>query len=270
MFDFIFSILAQPVRFIAFLVAMSRIANPLALLRLAWDLGRDPQDAANIITITSAMHGIEAARDSARAMFDKTLDASIMASLAWREVQQGGNVRQARKWYDLAVENGVINLESLLPLKLFLSTHYNEFDKAATLEEILARNDLPMEFTRAAMLDKAAMLLKQKQWDEASEIADRVLAVEDHPHATWIKWVVTLAANEGSATTLQALVEKQAPPGYAPLLLALGYLYTGNRAEAIIQLKRKNDLDNLEFFDKDLAELARSADFWAASTENRP
>ena len=72
-------------------------------------------------------------------------------------------------------EQGVLNNHVLLPLKLYLSEHLGLYNKRAIIDEMLSRNDLPGEYTRGALLDKAAILLKEKNWSEAEQIADQML-----------------------------------------------------------------------------------------------
>lgn len=264
MFNFIFSILAIPVRLLAWLCAVSRLANPLPILRAAWNLGWETSDAIGVITMTAQQEGLRAAGNAAQEMFEKTLDAQILVTLCWMHIQNDRNTESARHWYEYAQEHGIKNKEMLLPIKLYLAGQDNDPGKREILDEILGRNDLPMEFSRGALMDKAALLLKEKQWAQAEAIADRVLSIEDVSNATWVKWVTARQKhNDAAAADWEKQLFKQAGDGYAQLLIAMGWLYIGERHKAMLALRRaEKNVKNIEQFDKDLAELAQSSEYY--------
>jgi tetratricopeptide (TPR) repeat protein len=260
----LFSLIAALLRLLAWAAGTLRLYNPLGLLWTAWQIGRDSQDAAAVVSLTAGRDGVQAARQRAKQMFELIKDCQILSTMAWVEIAQQADLEAANKWFILADEQGVLNRHVLLPLKLYLSDHLEHYDKAAIIEEILGRNDLPAEYTRGALLDKAAMLLKAGRWSEAEEIADRVLKIEEHPHAIWVKWV-TAAANgkDEEAQKFLARLHTRGVPGYIYGLIALGWLYMGNRHEAMRTLHEAQKYNvNVELFDKELAELTKTAEYY--------
>ncbi|MDO8304090.1 MAG: hypothetical protein Q7T18_12715 [Sedimentisphaerales bacterium] len=264
MVHFIFSVMALPVRLIAHGVAMLRLFNPRPLLWVAWQLGHDSQDAVGVISLTAGQFGMQAASELAEQMFARVPDCQIYTTLAWIEITQNNNLSAAERWLKIADGQGVLNRHLLYAVKLFLSDHGQSYNKAAIIDEMLGRNDLPGEYTRDAMLGKAAILLKQKKWSAAEAIADHILKVEDNPHALWVKWVVAAANNKDSEAEplLQELLAKGAP-GQMYCMVALGWLYIGNRREAMLALQEAEKYNvNVDLFDKELAELTKTAEYY--------
>jgi tetratricopeptide (TPR) repeat protein len=261
---FILAVAAVPIRFAAWILAVVKISNPLPIVRLSWKLSGDSQDAIGVISLTFGQQGIRAAEDVALSMFEKTADAQVLATLCWLEIQQENDLDAAKYYLTLGNDRGKSNVEMLLPVKLFLSNHFTEYVKEQILDEVLSRNDLPHEFSRGALLDRAALYLKDNKWKEAEEIADRVLAIEDIPNAYWIKWVTAIVRGEKEkAAKFHEKLKKQAGKGYAQVLVALGWLYMGDRHKAMVELHKAESLvSNIEMFDKELAELTKSAEYY--------
>jgi hypothetical protein len=264
MVHFIFSVIALPVRLVAHGVAMLRLFNPRPLLWMAWRLAHDSQDAAGVLSLTAGQFGMSAAGELAEQMFAQVPDCQIYTTLAWIEIAQNGNLAAADKWFKIADGQGVLNRHLLYAIKLCLSDHGRAYDKAAIIEEMLRRNDLPGEYTRDAMLGKAAILLKQKNWSAAEQIANHILKVEDNSHALWVKWVVAAANNKDSEA--QALLQEllaNGGSGQMYCMIALGWQYIGNRREAMLALHEAEKYNvNVDLFDKELGELTKTAEYY--------
>jgi tetratricopeptide (TPR) repeat protein len=264
MVHFLFSVIALPVRLVAHGAAMWRLFNPRPLLWIAWQLAHDPQDAVGVISLTAGQFGMGTASEMAEQMFAQVLDCQIYTTLAWIEIAQNNNLSAAERWLQIADGQGVLNRHLLYAVKLFLSDHGRAYDKAAIIDEMLGRNDLPGEYTRDAMLGKAAILLKQKNWTQAEQIANHILKVEDNPHAVWIKWVVAAANNKNdeAGRLLQELLTKGAS-GQMYCMVALGWQYIGNRREAMLALHEAEKYNvNIDLFDRELGELTKTAEYY--------
>lgn len=254
----------MPVRLVAHGAAMLRLFNPRPLLWLAWQLGRDSQDALGVLSLTAGQFGMRAAGELAEQMFAQVPDCQIYTTLAWIEIAQNNNLPAAERWLSIADGQGTLNRHLLYAVKLVLSDHGRAYDKAAIIDEMLGRNDLPGEYTRDAMLGKAAILLKQKNWAAAEQFANHILKIEDNPHAMWVKWVVAAANNKDSEaqSLLQELLAKGAP-GQMYCMIALGWLYIGNRRETMLALHEAEKYNvNIELFDKELGELTQTAEYY--------
>ena len=254
----------MPVRLIAHGVAMLRLFNPRPLLWMAWRLAQDSQDAVGVISLTAGQFGMRAASELAEQMFAQVPDCQIYTTLAWIEIAQNNNMPAAERWLKIADERGVLNRHLLYAVKLVLSEHGQSYDKAAIIEEMLGRNDLPGEYTRDAMLGKAAILLKQKNWAPAEQFAEHILKVEDNPHAVWVKWVVAAANNmDGEAQRLLQELLIKGVPGQMHCMIALGWQYIGNRREAMLALHEAEKYNvNIDLFDKELGELTKTAEYY--------
>jgi hypothetical protein len=264
MIHFLFSVLAMPVRLVAHGAAMWRLFNPRPLLWMAWQLGHDSQDAVGVISLTAGQFGMSAASELAGRMFARVPDCQIYTTLAWVEIAQNNNLSAAERWLKIADGQGVLNRHLLYAVKLYLSDHGQSYNKAAIIEEMLRRNDLPGEYTRDAMLGKAAILLKQKKWAEAEQLANHILKVEDNPHALWVKWVVAASHNKDSEAQrlLQELLAKSAS-GQMYCMVALGWQYIGNRHEAMLALHEAEKYNvNIDLFDKELGEMTKTAEYY--------
>jgi tetratricopeptide (TPR) repeat protein len=260
----LFSLIAALLRLIARGVAMLRLFNPRPLLWTAWQLAHDSQDAVGIISLTAGEFGMRTAAELAQQMFAQVPDCQIYTTLAWIEIAEHNNLEAARDWLKAADEQGTLNRHLLYALKLYLSDYFESYNKAAVIEEMLGRNDLPGEYTRDALLGKAAILLKQGRWAEAEQIAERILKIENNPHAVWVKWVVTTANNNDREAQkfLNELLGKGAS-GQMYCMIALGWLYIGNRREAMKALHEADKYNvNIELFDKELGELTKTAEYY--------
>lgn len=254
----------MPIRLIAHGAAMLRLFNPRPLLWLAWRLAQDSQDAVGVISLTAGQFGMLAAGELAEQMFAQTPDCQIYTTLAWVEIAQNNNLPAAERWLQIADEQGTVNRHLLYAVKLVLSEHGQSYDKAAIIDEMLSRNDLPGEYTRDAMLGKAAILLKQKNWTEAERLADHILKIEEIPHAIWVKWVAAAAnSRDGEARRLlQELLAKGAS-GQMYCMIALGWQYLANRREAMLALHEAEKYNvNIDLFDKELGEMTKTAEYY--------
>ncbi|MBE0535150.1 MAG: hypothetical protein IH624_05720 [Phycisphaerae bacterium] len=260
MITFIREIIAAPVRVAAWANGFLRLFDPIRLAEWTWLLTGDPADGAGVVVLTARGKGVDAARQRCEAIFLRRPDERIAAAMAWVEVSQGNNPKGAAEWIRRSRAAGCQDGAALLQLELSLSEHTEGDDFPALVDRILSRNDLPGHLTRDALLGKARVLFAERRWEEARAIAERILVIEEHAVARWVRWVTAQAAGDGG----QAQVDyAQMTAGMPPAVLwgfeALGWLYLGDagRVEAVLN-RRTDDGKPPLIMDRRLADYVRS------------
>ena len=105
MINFLFSVLAMPLRFLAWLVSVLRIYNPLPFLWAAWQLARDSQDAAAVVSLTAGSQGVSAAQRSRNKCSKHTRIARFLRQwlgLKFQKTQISMPRRTGAKWQSRA------------------------------------------------------------------------------------------------------------------------------------------------------------------------
>jgi len=242
MVTFIREIIAAPVRAAAWANRFLRLFDPLKLAEALWLLTGQAADGAGVVILTARGKGIEAARQRAEAIFARRPDEQIAAAVGWVEASEGRNLTGAMEWIRRSRAAGCEDGAALLQLELSLSEHVDGYDYPALVERILSRNDLPGHITRDALLAKAHLLLAERRWDEARAIAERILTIEEHVMARWVRWAAGLAAGQD---TLGQTEYARMAAGMRPEALwgfeALAWLYVGNTAQVEAVLARRTD-----------------------------
>lgn len=240
MIIFIRQLIAAPLRILLWICSFVPVFDRLRLIELIWALSREPADAAGVLTLTAATKGMDAACSRAEKMFTAHPDAQIAATMGWLRIQHAQNLPAASQWLKRARQADCEDVP-LLGLELFLSEHLTEYNTEEVAARILARNDLPMQTTRDALLAEGQCLLRQQRWTEAEAVADRILAVEENPHARWIRWVTAIVSGDDAHAQTQLLIAGRKMPDAAMRgFVALGWLYMGDteRATQVLQEAR--------------------------------
>ena len=150
--------------------------------------------------------------------------------------------------------------ETLLPLKMVLSSRYQEYNTATIAEAILQRNDLPMDQSRIALLVQIFQLLDKKDWSEADTRISHMLSVEEIPVLYCARWIVYMAQGRQEEAQQQlALAEKKLAKSEILRHQALG-MYLLDRIEEARQCLKEAvqqglDVQYLRFHEPKLAEL---------------
>jgi hypothetical protein len=271
MITFIREIIAAPLRVAAWANRFLRLFDPPKIAELLWLLTGQAADGAGVVILTARGKGIEAARQRGADIFSRRPDEQIAAAMGWVEASEGRNLRGAMEWIQRSRAAGCADGAALLQLELSLSEHLDDYDHAALVERILSRNDLPGHITRDALLAKARLLLAEKRWDEARSIAERILTIEEHVMARWVRWVTALAAGQdilaqAEYARMAGSMPREALWGYE----ALGWLYLGNTAQVEAVLGRRTDDGKTALvMDRQLAEFVRSRYGGVDSREGR-
>jgi len=260
MITFIRHLIAAPVRLLAWANSFLRVFDPLKAAEVIWFLTGEAADGASVIVLAVRGGGLDAARQRAEAIFARRPDEEVAAAIGWMEASEGHNPTAAAQWIERCRQAGCEDGPSLLQLELSLSQHLAGYDYPGLIERILSRNDLPGDITRDALLGKAKLLLRDRQWDRAQEIVERILAIEDHAVARWVGWVTAIAAGDDEAGRIHYA---QAAAGLRPEVFlgyeALGWLYVGDEDKAADVLSsRTPDGKQAVLVDRDLADFVRS------------
>ena len=260
MITFIRHLIAAPVRLLAWVNSFLRVFDQARLAEVIWFLTGEAADGASVIVLAAHNKGLDAARQRAEAIFARRPDEQVAAAIGWVEASEGRNLTAAAQWIERCRQAGCEDGPALLQLELSLSEHLDDYDYPGLIERILSRNDLPGNITRDALLGKAKLLLRDRQWGRAQEIAERILAIEDHAVARWVGWVTAIAAGDDEAARTHYA---QAAAGLRPEVFlgyeALGWLYAGDEDKAAEVLSsRTPDGKQAVFVDRDLADFVRS------------
>jgi hypothetical protein len=231
------------------------VFDRLRLIEIIWTLSREPSDAAGVLTLTAAGKGIEAANTRAQELFSVYPYAQIALTMGWLQIQHARNLEAANEWLKYAVGAGCEDAPSLLSLELFLSEHLEEYDTPEVVGRILARNDLPMQITRDALLAEGCRFLKQQRWAEAEAVADSILAIEENSQARWIKWVTAIVSGaEAEARRQLSIAGGKMSDAALRGFVVLGWLYIGDRDRAARLLQEaRSQGDSVGLINKDLA-----------------
>ena len=209
--------------------------------------------------LTTIKHGIVDTRKKIISMLEKSPDCQLIVMMCWLEIHLK-NAQGAWEWINKAEQVNYDRPELLYPVRLFLS---GVTDKAIIIEEILSRNDLPLDITQNALFEKAKLHLSAQQWEEADKVAKRIFFVEDWPVANWIRWVIKTAQNNEEDAKIEfEKIKKELPHGHTSSLKALGSLYVNDlekASEALFEAVRSRH--NIEYISKDLVEFSETAEF---------
>lgn len=241
MINFVRQLIAAPLRVLLWICGFVPLFDRLRLIELIWALSREPSDIAGVLTLTAAGKGIETANTRAQELFSVYPYAQIALTMGWLQIQHARNLQAASQWLKRARQADCEDAP-LLGLELFLSEHLAEYNTEEVTARILARNDLPMQTTRDALLAEGRRFLKQQRWTEAEAVADRILAVEENPQARWIGWVTAIInGDDARAQTQLSIASGKMSDAALRGFVALGWLYMGDteRATQVLQEARK-------------------------------
>ncbi len=229
MIRWIGQVVALPLQALEFMVSIVPVINPFPLCRAIWALTKDPVYAQKLIVHFVKQEGIDSARFFAEKAFAVCPDGAIAGVIGQLELQLGEIPDNAIGWLRRAKENpNLKNPDGLLGLEISLSRQVEEMDCAAIVKTVLSRNDLPINLTQLALFVQAHLLLKAEQWDQALQIADQILSIQEVPLARWIRWVVYSATQQQQPAQREfhLFSHKNSGPLY-DALLASGYFYLG-------------------------------------------
>jgi hypothetical protein len=125
----------------------------------------------------------------------------------------------------------------------------------------------------AALIDKAYFSLENQQWEQAEQIAEQVLGIQEQSDARIIKWVVCMRKNEKAQADKNFEKGKEGlPEGVFNYLVAQGWLFLGEIGKAMEWLY-KSDYDKFYIMESrtPIGRLVHSEEFknYCRERENR-
>lgn len=238
MIHFLRHLAAAPVRVLLWLCGFLPVIDRLMLAEIIWRITGDADDGYSVIILTSNKTGVAPAREKAEAVLAKTRDASAALAIGMVEAHGCFDPDAAYDWIEKARGLECENLHKLLKLELLISNDVEAVDTERVIEEILSRNDLMGDYSRAALCAKAGLCLKEKDWDGAERIADKVLAIEELAQMRMVKWTTAMARGDGAMAMMQQQkIEKVASKADEQFLLSLGSHFLGADKQAVEQFK---------------------------------
>ena len=223
----------MPVRLLATIFVWVKIIDPTKLWKTVWKLTRSSDDGCALLSCMCREQIGNETRRTAEEIIAQTKDCSAASLMGFTEMRQAQGVDAAKKWVEVAGRHDCTNPEMMLYLKLIISEREG-VASSETIEQILARNDLPGDFTRAALFLKAHKLSEQKRWKEAEKIADMILGIEENVDARMIKWSACLSRGDQKCAEVNLQeAKKQCPAHFFNVLVAQGYLFLGDIEKAM-------------------------------------
>lgn len=233
MIHFLRHLIAAPVRLLLWLCGFLPVIDRLKLAQIIWTLTADADDGCNVIILTANKKGLQAAREKATEVLEKTHDASAALSIGMVEAHGCFDPEAAYGWIQKARRLECKNLQKLLKLELLVSNDIAQVDLEQVIEQILSRNDLTGDYSRAALAAKAGLSLNNGDWKQAEQIADKVLAIEESPQMRMVKWTTAAAKDDKVLAAMQQLkIEKASSKADELFLLSLGKHFLGQTEDA--------------------------------------
>lgn len=190
-------ILVLPLRLLLLVCRFVPVVDKYVLVKWIWKIGRSVEDGFQFLMMTIEKFGLQAGRDLAHEILEETRSAKIISGIAWHEMGEK-NYAAVKEWVELAEEMGCEDCYHLLSVKLGVSHIVAEYDHSEIVEEILACNYLPMEYTHQALINKAYLLFKRKYYVEAEKIVDHILRIRNDHSSENLKAIIYLVRNEDS------------------------------------------------------------------------
>jgi len=264
--SFIRQLVAAPFKVLVWVCGFVPAFDALRLQKLVWFIGRGVDDGVKMIYMAAAKEGLEAGEVVAEDVYSRFPCGRVAAVISMLLVQHGQDFAKANEWVIRAQRDGCDDMEDLLLTKLYLSGQFAEYDATQIVDEMLSRNDLPMEYSRLAIMTKAEGFLRERQWQEAEELLGRILSIEERPHARWMKWVTATAGGDVQEANRQlAAIKGKMPEGKLFAMMALGQLYIGDKNETVKLLQKAEQAgakpETIESVNPQLASLMRSAEY---------
>jgi hypothetical protein len=242
--------------------------DPLFLWSVVWKLSGEARDGSQVLLHISNKNGIESTRFQAEKMLERCKSAELAATMGWIELQRGSGdlgtrYSLAKRWVEKAKQGGFENLQMLLYLELVLSGRDDSYDNEMMIEQVLGRDDLPMEFTRAGLVVKMWNLVENGEFGEAEKIADRILSIEENAYGRLIKWVGCLKEGKQELADRHFSMAKARLAGEMfDLICVQGWLFLGDRRKAMEWLYKAKE-DGVDFTENksQIGTLVNSSEF---------
>lgn len=238
MISFLRELAALPLKLLFWICHFLRLPAKRKLAEVIWKISRESFWVNTWIMLVCQQDGLDAARQLAGRLLDKYQDARIAHYIGTLELMIQKDPAATDRWIRAAESAGCQHLEELLYLKLLLADHIDSYRAEQIADQLMARNDMSMEYSRASRLIKAELWIRKGQWQKADDILDALLKVENMPSFYMYKWITSLALGR-SKQAQESLSTAQKSLGGLQFLFyqALGWFYLGreDQAKALLQ-----------------------------------
>jgi hypothetical protein len=233
MISFFRELAALPLKLIFWICHFLHIPCKAALAALIWKVGGEIFWANTWILQAGQKQGIEKARELAGRLMERYKDARIALQMGMVEYRYFKNPAAAAEWIRRAEAMNCNFQEELLYLKLILADHVPSYHPERTVDEMLSRNDLSMEYSRAARLVQAELWIRRREWQKADTLLSAMLHIESEPLIHIYKWMTSVALDRPEQGQAELSIARKGLPGHRSLFYeALGMFYLGRPAEA--------------------------------------
>jgi hypothetical protein len=233
MVSFFRELAALPLKLLFWTCHLLRIPHKTALAALIWKVGGEIFWANTWIMHVCQEQGMNAARQLADRLMERYKDARIALQMGTMEYRFFKNPAAAAEWIRKAEAANCAHQEELLYLKLGLADHVPSYHPERIIDEMLSRNDLSMEYSRAARIVQAEQWIRRREWQKADDLLSAMLHIESEPSIHIYKWMTSLALGRPEQGQDELLIARKGLPGHqSSFFEALGMFYLGQPAKA--------------------------------------
>ncbi len=224
---------ALPLKLLFWICHFLHIPRKAAMAALVWKVSGEIFWANTWILQAGQEQGMDTARELAGRLLERYKDARIALQMGMVEYKFLKNPAAAAEWIRKAEAMNCNFQEELLYLKLILSDHVPSYHTERIIDEILSRNDLSMEYSRAARFTQAELWMRRHEWQKADDLLSAMLHIESEPHIHIYRWVTSTALGRLEQGQEDLLIARKGLSGQqSSFFEALGMFYLGQPAKA--------------------------------------
>ncbi|MBI9017160.1 MAG: hypothetical protein JEZ07_07865 [Phycisphaerae bacterium] len=231
--------IAAPLRLILKLVGTFYKQIPFGFYQLLYKLSGDSDDGNLMIIRKAISQDYGGAMDVARDLFEKTGDCKFINMAITFAIHIYRDMDLAKQLIDIGMAEGKSNQEHVLYFMIWLAEYVDGIDEEAAIEDMLSRNDVPVNYTELALIEKADLHMQKQQWDQAEKLADRVLGIHHSDSAHWVKWICNSATeNQAQAQKHFEIFAKSPNKSNFLYMISQGWYYLGQYEQAYEDLQK--------------------------------
>jgi tetratricopeptide (TPR) repeat protein len=232
MISFFRELAALPLKLLFWICHFLHIPCKAALAALIWKVGGEIFWANTWIMQVCQEQGMDTGRQLADRLLELHKDARIALQMGMMEYR-GKNPAAADQWIRKAETLNCTHPEDLLYLKYLLAEKIPVYHAEHIIDEMLSRNDLSMETSRAARLGQAWLWIESHQWQKADDLLREMLMIEDEPGIHVYKWIITAALGRAEESREHLQIARKSLPAHRMLFMeAAGMFALGRPDEA--------------------------------------
>jgi tetratricopeptide (TPR) repeat protein len=234
-------IIALPLVILRDLLSVVPIYNKLEVMRWICIVTDSREDALAYITALINGYGAERFEQPAFEQMSKYADARF-ALAAGMDYLNRSKFREALNCVERAEKGNCQNLHELLMLKFLLTDDSDKKTRDDLIDRIISSTDLGAECSQFAWTFKCWSLLENRKFEEASRVADRILAIQENGIAILVKWATTFERNPIAAREYFDKAQAVWKYPYFEASVAQGWYVLGDMAAAAkyLRIARRN------------------------------